>query len=633
MIFPLYSHKNGELVSLEGTHSKLYEYLPPDLEQKSESDREATLSRLESDLKAHDFGKLLKVYFVNGKTYINSELPPCFGESQTSEIPSPLEMLFGENLHSNIDFYEDYLYQNMEFIRLLTLKSPPDYLGAGGLLSLLVEGCDLILHLERFEKSKAKASLDIKRRMNFSSLFKELKDIDGEKAYEQTEGILESVISGEVSLFKCEAFILVRASNKKELDEKTSEVLSELKTVDAKSIIESKGLPYFYRSIIPGVDSKFKRGFDVPSDYLAQMIPFHKDELLGEGFELRARTSAPIKFNLFEPSAHNFNLLITGSSGQGKSMVANKLIKEELDRGTKVVCLDLGNSFRKNALFHKASIFSENFNPLQFKSPRYLKELILSCIDENFNKKEEGRLFEAIKKALENNPQDFDDLLNSLEKDFKGISFYFSEIKEYFTADEKGAQNFTYCDFSDYPEAIKAPLVIFLIEYFKNISGRKIFVFDECWSLLESNADYIAECFRTFRKHEASAVAISQNLDDFSETQLGRVIIQNTYFKFFFRQNLKLSEFVSEHLSNYVGEVQTVKGQYSEFVTFSESILKPTRFFPTPLEYELFTSDKKDQTDFEYYMQEKGRFLDFDRALENYTTIKYPTWRAEDAHS
>src|SRR5690606_40132436 len=69
-------------------------------------------------------------------------------------------------------------------------------------------------------------------------------------------------------------------------------------------------------------------------------------------------------------------------------------------------------------------------------------------------------------------------------------------------------------------------LIIYLIEYFKHLEGEKIFIFDECWHLLLKNADYIAECFRTFRKHKASAVAISQNLDDFSESQLGRVIIQ-----------------------------------------------------------------------------------------------------------
>lgn len=633
MGLPLYSHKNGQLVSLEGTYSKLYEYIPPDIEQKSKGEFEATLAHLESDLKSFDFGSFLKIYLREGESYINSENPPSLAEAQIKEISHPLEAFFRGDLNSDVDFYEDYFCQNMELIRVISLKSPPDYLGEGGLLPLLPDSCDLVFHLERFEKSKAKASLEFKRRLNFTSLFRELKDIGGEKAYEESEGILEGVISGEMALFRCEAFILVRSNTKEGLDEKTNDLLGELKSADAKASIESKGLPFFYRSMIPGVNPKFKRAFEVPSDYLAQMIPFHRDHLFDEGVSLRARSQKEIKFNLFERSAHNFNLLITGSSGQGKSMVANKLVKEEIERGSQIVCLDLGGSFRKNALFHGASIFSESFNPFQFKSPRYLKEFILSCIDEKMSKKEQGRLFEAIKRALGEKPSHFLELLEALEKDFKGIGYYFSEIEEYFIAEEKAPQSFTYCDFSKYPEAIKAPLTLFLIEYFKNLKGRKVFVFDECWSLLENNADYIAECFRTFRKHQASAVAISQNLDDFSETQLGRVIIQNTFFKFFFRQNLKTSEFISKDLSKVVESVQTVKGHYSEFVASSESIMKPSRFYPTPLEYELFSSDSKDQADFEHYMEDQGRFLDFDRAIANYTAIKYPTWRPKDANA
>src|SRR5690606_2271265 len=109
----------------------------------------------------------------------------------------------------------------------------------------------------------------------------------------------------------------------------------------------------------------------------------------------------------------------------------------------------------------------------------------------------------------------------------------------------------------------------YLIEYFKNLKGKKLFIFDECWHLLSRNADYVAECFRTFRKHNASAVAISQNLDDFSITQLGRVIIQNTYWKALFRQSLSPSEFIDSDSISFLDEIQSKKGSYSEFLLLS----------------------------------------------------------------
>lgn len=211
--------------------------------------------------------------------------------------------------------------------------------------------------------------------------------------------------------------------------------------------------------------------------------------------------------------------------------------------------------------------------------------------------------------------------------DLPEIYHYFSEIKDFFTDEVRPESSFTYCDFSLYPEAIKAPLIIYLIEYFKRLSGRKVFVIDECWHLLSKNADYIAESFRTFRKHDASAIAISQNLDDLSQTQLGRVIIQNTYFKFFFRQNLELDQFIDLDLSERVKVLQSVKGEYSQFLIYSENIRKTVCYIPTPLEYELFTTDKVDMTHFEHYLDDGGKYLNFKQSIKNFTELKYPHWR------
>jgi hypothetical protein len=308
-------------------------------------------------------------------------------------------------------------------------------------------------------------------------------------------------------------------------------------------------------------------------------------------------------------------------------MMANKLLWEELRRGTKAMVLDLGNSFAKNAKFHNGAILSQKFNPYQFKNPRYLKEFILATMDEKLPKQEEGRLFEKIKAISEDSTiPSFKEFLKELEKTFAGIRYYFNEIEDFFTDENSSLNDFTYCDFSLYPEAMKAPLIIYLIEYFKHLEGEKIFIFDECWHLLLKNADYIAECFRTFRKNKASAVAISQNLDDFSESQLGRVIIQNTYFKFLFRQSLTTSEFIDAHAKLLLDSVQSVKGAYSEFLLLTETMKKPIRFYPTPLEYQVMTSDREDNQQFEEYLSNGGKFIPFEEAIKNFTQIKHPLW-------
>jgi len=631
-MIPLFSSDENKLFSLKGSVSAFYRLGPPDLEQLSDLELQSLYQRFEAELKGLPIGKFLKFYFLDGKAYLNAPEGVSFESFSLLPQERPVETFLGGEVISNFEFYEDYLNYNGEFVRLISLKRPPLEVSFNELYELSFGLADFTIHLERIAPAKAKQGLNLKRKMNFTSLFKSMKDIESVKAYGESEELLERLMEGSISLFKTECFFIQKASTKNELDEKLKLLMERLSFVDSLALIEGRALPFFYRSLIPGVNPSFDRVIELPSDYLSYLVPFHEDQIHETGINLTSIKGNNVKFDLFEESSHNFNLLVTGSSGQGKSMMANKILLEQIKGKAKGVCLDLGNSFKKNALYHKGVIFSERFNPMQFRCPRYLKEFILACVEEEMNKRDQGRLFEAVCDALIAEVATFDKLLDYLEKDFRGISSYFAEIRSYFSDDLVQLRDFTYCDFSDYPEAIKAPLIIYLIEYFKNLEGRKLFVFDECWHLLSKNADYIAECFRTFRKHEASAIAISQNLDDFSQTQLGRVIIQNTHFKFFFRQSLGVSEFVDSDLAQRVQALQSVKGSYSEFLILSEALRKPTRFYPTPIEYELFTSDKRDQRAFENYLKLGSEVLGFKRAIVNFTKLKYPDWRHDEVY-
>ncbi|MEI8348333.1 MAG: hypothetical protein WCG27_12770, partial [Pseudomonadota bacterium] len=287
---------------------------------------------------------------------------------------------------------------------------------------------------------------------------------------------------------------------------------------------------------------------------------------------------------------------------------------------------DLGGSFRKLTHYHNGVEFDASFNPLQFKDVAYLKEFILSVADASWGNKDQGKLFKAIKGILESDKvSDFKEFILKLEKEIPGISLYFEEIIESLSAKQTQTGKITYCDFSRYPEKIKAPLIIFMIEYFKNLPGRKIFVFDECWHLLNKHADYITECFRTFRKYEACALAIGQNLNDFISTSVGKAIVENTHYKILFRQDLAANEYLGVGVASKLSSIHSKKGAYSESLFIFENLSKAVRYYPTPLEYELFTSDKTDNDHFQKYVSDCGRFLEFPQALENYVSIKYPS--------
>ncbi|MBD66521.1 MAG: hypothetical protein CME62_15015 [Halobacteriovoraceae bacterium] len=622
-MIPLFKVDGHQLVSTDGHYSSFVKVTPPDMEGVTFSQKLSLLKKLETNLSS--LQNTLKIFSINNELYFN-----YFGGDSPSglnaqEAISPLEKFCGKNA-DEINFYENYLLSNNTYQRVISIKEFPNSID----LLDTTYWPDFVINIRKLSKIEAKNKINFKRRIHYSNLFKDMRDVDSENAYKEAEEILENITRGDKSLFDVEMFLIISAETKDSLDLKTDSFVEYLREIEAEVIVETRGLSYFYTTCLPGVKPSFKRSQLCPSDYLSYLVPFHSDYVHDKGFSLKSRMLKNVNFDLFQKNALNYNLLITGTSGQGKSVIANKILNEELKTGASGVVLDLGNSFYKTTRYNNGTVLSRKFNPMQFRNPKYLKEFILAGMDDALNKKDQGKLYECISRIISDGEcKSFSVLLEHLEKDFAGIGFYFSELKEFFEEDFKELNKLTYCDFSNYPESMKAPLIIYLIEYFRNLKGKKIFIFDECWHLLKKNGDYIAECFRTFRKHNASAIAISQNLDDFSETQLGRVIIQNTFWKFLFKQNLSINEFVDEHSIDLLSGVQSEKGNFSEFLLLSETLKKIMRFYPSEIEYEIFTSDKNDNNSLEKYLEETQRYFGFKKSIINYTSLKYPRWEVD----
>ena len=100
--------------------------------------------------------------------------------------------------------------------------------------------------------------------------------------------------------------------------------------------------------------------------------------------------------------------------------------------------------------------------------------------------------------------------------------------------------------------------------------GKKILLLDEVWALIQNHAGFIGEAFRTFRKHNASAIAVTQSLEDLATESLTSAVLNNTPTKIILKQSLRperlqtLLSLNSRELE-IVGNLKSIKGQYSEF--------------------------------------------------------------------
>ena len=616
MIFPILEINDGQITSIKGDVSKMFEIVTSDMSQMSDDEKSSLIYSFQAELRNLSVDESYKVYYLNDKLYLNTtdkNLGSFGGSFQM--IKNPLSLFLGElNIFQDIEIFDDYLIVNQKYLRLLSLKEMPRAINSQFFESF----GDFVIHLKKIDPLEAKKKLDRKRKLHFSLTLEALRNIESEKAFRESEELLEMVMTGEEIVFNFEGWFFVSADSKRSLDEKTKELKQRASLHDFDLMTEVRSLGLFFSSSLPGVKALFKRTQFVTSSFLSGLFPFPTESLMGSGIALYSPKGRKVTFNLFDDSAINFNLLITGTSGQGKSMMANKIIKDEVERGRKVVILDLGNSFRKTVSFLDGRSFSRSYNPLQFRDHFYLKNFILSVVDDGFfTKSDEGKLFEVIKELNDYDFSSFDHFLERLESEFVGIKYYFSEIKDYFTDELATYNQLTYCDLSLYPENIKAPLIVFLIEYFKNIEGQKIFVFDECWQLLSKNADYVAESFRTFRKHQASAVAISQNLEDFLSSQLGRVIYQNSHFKFLFKQDVH-GDYLSNEVKSFLSKVNSEKGEYSEFLVLADQIRKIVRFYPTQSELCLFNTEKSESLKFDRFENERSGIMEFKEIFEQY---------------
>ena len=134
----------------------------------------------------------------------------------------------------------------------------------------------------------------------------------------------------------------------------------------------------------------------------------------------------------------------------------------------------------------------------------------------------------------------------------------------------------------------------------------KIVVLDEAWRLLQSDSatQFIGDIFRTFRKYRASAIAISQTIDDFSKSKVAQAVLPNSSIKWILRQKGDQEEMrkvleLNRREMDLISRLTSIKGQFSECFLMSENKRQVVRIEATPLEYWLFTTDPSDLIEIE----------------------------------
>ena len=636
--FPIVEIENNKLIALDGNVAHFYELLAPDIDQYSSFEKDRFFSGIAGSLNNLPDDAYVKFYKISKRSFVETNSvnePELRGVKMTPSSDHLTEFFKGSDLFSDLAIFDDYLLVNGQYLKVFSvLQFSENEIDE----SLIPIDLDYVLKMRKLEKIKANKLLDRIRTKHQSSFSKNKRDMESEGAYTQAEELLNDLAFERESIFQMELFFILRGDTAVAVNEEARRLQSFMASKDIKLFLEDhdplrakSSFAAIFNELIPGVAPKFDiRTHTNKTSHLCYLLPLKRSHLMDRGILFHDQNDDEILFNPFCKEIKNRNMLVTGLTGGGKSVFVNKLVHHLIGHHPTVI-LDKGGSFKRLTTYHQGVELRSGFNPMQFLDPLYLREFILSVVDkEKFDKLSRGKLLNEIKKYLQAcTDYRFETLLSFLEESFTGIHYYFEDIKEFFTQSSLKVESILYVDVENYPKNIISPLIIFLLEYFKSIPEKeKILVFDECWSFLTNHAEFIDECFRTFRKTGAFPIAISQGLNDFKVLggELSSSISNNSYFKVFFPQEIGASDEISEFDLQNINSLDFEKGIFSDcYLKSSDSkYRKIIRNYLTPLELELFHTEAGEADRLNRFLDRNHEFFENNkRAMDAFVGLKY----------
>jgi conjugal transfer ATP-binding protein TraC len=566
-------------------------------------------------------------------------------------LSSPREQLVMSDLIQGVEaFFLDGYYH-----RIVTLKTLPEFTHSALMsrLTTLPFHYLLSLQLQVPDQSRELAALQSKRRMAHSmsaSHEGRVTDLESEAKLQSTEELLRELIQTGQKIFYFQTAILIRSQSREDLEIKTKAVLARFREMNgAEGLTETVAAFKTFKTLLPGGNTALVRSKRVKTDNLADFLPLYQS---WEGHEkpvclLQNRSGGLLGYDPFDSKIPNYNSLVTGSAGAGKSFLNNCILLQYLSQNPLVYVIDIGGSYRKLCEFVSGQYIEvtpprdkgpvQSVNPFLLPpgatepSPQKLKflialfETILTDEDgEKLPKLDKSLLEEAlIKTYTQHLPKrtprisDFKEILESSEepslRNFAKMLYPWTGNRPYGRLlDSDNSLDLTaemvvfdLKSLSSYPDLQSVMILIitdFILGKVENTPNRvKRIIMDECWELLKSRgaSSFMEHCVRTLRKTGSGITFITQGLEEIEQSAIGAAILNNTATKFILLQRGDLGPIrkilkLNDQEMALISSLGQRKGQYSEAFMIANENRCVIRVMPTPLEYWLATSDAAD---------------------------------------
>lgn len=621
------------------------------------------VSQVESALRFSNLqpARLLKdEWFELCFSYFNFERAETIGSPKVRDPFEPLAPSLGTQLAlSNMTVSEKNLKIGDLQFRLVTLGLLPEGQTMASMIERLMK---LPFHfwisqnIHTLEQRKEIEKLELMRRVasSMASGSKNVSDIESESKLTSLEELLREVMNGSEKLLTSDLNVIFWGKSNEELERKTEEVLRAFRSMgQSEGLVETFALEDAFFKAAPSVCEglRHKR---MKTSNCSHLMPLFASWSGNKRpvVLLSNREGSPFAIDPFAKELPNWNGLVFGGSGAGKSFTISQLMLQFCGQSPKpkIVWIDNGASSEKLVEvmdgefidLHMSSGIRLNMFDLEAgeSKPTSAKiKLILGCLemilkDEDkpgLPKRDKGLLEEAIfncYRNIENRIPYLSDLKEILRdhpvtdmRKYADILFSWTGetafgrmldgpsnvklSKDLVTIEIKGLENY---------RELKDIFLLLLTSYIKNeaasdLARPYLLIVDEAQRLFKGSPmgrEFAIDSFRVFRKYNAGIWCISQNYKDFlSDPDLADSLMPNTTFVFILRQRkIDWSDFkttfdFTDAQVEAIKSLEIVKGQYSEFFLMQDENQAVVRLEPEPLSYWICTTDGQEKSQVE----------------------------------
>lgn len=519
--------------------------------------------------------------------------------------------------------------------RVLSLTELPQLTWQGCLQPIFEHADEFTVSL-RFQipdRAKLKRQLETKRRVSHAMAIAssvEVRNIESNSVLNSSEETLERILVEKETLFEVSLAVCLHGETGKTLaaGREMERLISGVG--NAGLFMEGIGSLPVLKSHIPGNRVLGIRKLPILSGNLGHLLPLFLDFYRcndASEIPLRSRSGEVSTLNFFSKENLNFNALICGASGSGKSFLMNAILSATLkDEPQARLCIfDIGGSYRKiiaskggrsttlstaeaTALI-ATFLSSTNASPDSF----YCGLLETLCGSGSHITHSHRVAIGELLREVSGEKLKIRSLMASASKKTEGFYRDIAHwLKPHAELDDVEPRQ-------DLMELIRVPVAAF---DFKKMEAspvlqkttillltkllwrdleegknpRTLVVFDEVWRFFAQSKEFLEELYRTLRKYRAGVCSVTQNIADYGDESFAKMIFSTSCTKLFLQAGAS-ADFLRSTLDLPESDIQRAlsvaskKPLYSEFFALTPKMSQVFRLYPTKEFYALANTE------------------------------------------